>query len=313
MDDAVFEDYSTQRVYIAPNGEASAAGSETESSSDGDDTAPPRSRAGVDNASAVIVISDSDDDEPVVETGPKPAGTSTIAAAAPSGGSVFALMMASSAKLTGTPQASGRHASRKSGHPGPPRGATPVRHRGPCPFYKRIPGTSFVVDCFEWAVPGCRHFFLSHFHSDHYAGLDRSFDGGTVVCSEATAALIVRELRVPPSRVRAVPLYRPSLIEGVRVTLLDANHCPGAAMLLFEVPTAEGGLRRHLHVGDFRWTPRMAAFPALVERPAPPGDSPLASLPKRIDTLFLDTTFCHPAYDFPPQAAVRESPQAGRA
>ena len=102
-------------------------------------------------------------------------------------------------------------------------------------------------------------------------------------------------------------MYRPTVLDGVTVTLLDANHCPGAVMLLFEVPSGGGGaVRRHLHVGDFRWVPRMAAFPALVERPPLPGASPLTSQPKRIDTLFLDTTFCHPGFDFPPQDAVRE-------
>ena len=50
----------------------------------------------------------------------------------------------------------------------------------------------------------------------------------------------------------------------------------------------------------------MASYPALVERPALPGASPLTSAPKRLDTLFLDTTFCHPTYDFPPQAAARK-------
>jgi len=37
-------------------------------------------------------------------------------------------------------------------------------------------------------------------------------------------------------------------VERVRVTFLDANHCPGAAMLLFEPP----GRRPTLHTGDCR-------------------------------------------------------------
>ena len=49
-------------------------------------------------------------------------------------------------------------------------------------------------------------------------------------------------------RMRIVQLNEPIYTEGVRVTFLDANHCPGAAMILFEVP----GRRPVLHSGDCR-------------------------------------------------------------
>lgn len=42
-----------------------------------------------------------------------------------------------------------------------------------------------------------------------------------------------------------MPLNSPILVEGVRVTFLDANHCPGAVMILFEPP----GCRPVLHTG----------------------------------------------------------------
>ena len=44
---------------------------------------------------------------------------------------------------------------------------------------------------------------------------------------------------------REVPLNSPITVEGVRVTFLEANHCPGAVMMLFEPP----GRRPVLHTG----------------------------------------------------------------
>ncbi len=74
----------------------------------------------------------------------------------------------------------------------------------------------------------------------------------------------------------------------VTVTLLDANHCPGAVMFLFEV-----GSRRILHVGDFRWDrelmmqmPQLRAF---------------GNLSPRLDEIFLDTTYCDARYTLPTQ------------
>ena len=49
-------------------------------------------------------------------------------------------------------------------------------------------------------------------------------------------------------RIRIVELNTPIIVEGVRITYMDANHCPGAAMILFEVP----GKRPVLHTGDCR-------------------------------------------------------------
>ena len=50
------------------------------------------------------------------------------------------------------------------------------------------------------------------------------------------------------NRIRVVELRQPIMVEGVRVTFLDANHCPGAVMILFQVP----GRRPVLHCGDCR-------------------------------------------------------------
>lgn len=36
---------------------------------------------------------------------------------------------------------------------------------------KRIPGTDFIVDGFRFQSPTCRHYFLTHAHSDHTTGV----------------------------------------------------------------------------------------------------------------------------------------------
>lgn len=72
-----------------------------------------------------------------------------------------------------------------------------------------------------------------------YQGLTRGFRHGKIFCSSITARLISLRIGVPLDRIQALPLNETVLIDGVRVTFIDANHCPGSVMILFEPPNGE--------------------------------------------------------------------------
>ena len=52
-------------------------------------------------------------------------------------------------------------------------------------------------------------------------------------CTRATAALCAQRLGVARERLRVADVGRPFVVDGVRCVFVDANHCPGAAMIVF--------------------------------------------------------------------------------
>ena len=50
---------------------------------------------------------------------------------------------------------------------------------------------------------------------------------------------------LPPPCLFALPAFLPTAATGVEVTLVDANHCPGAVQFLFRLPDG----RRFIHTG----------------------------------------------------------------
>ena len=149
-------------------------------------------------------------------------------------------------------------------------------------------------------------------------GLTRGFCAGTIYCSPVTAALIIHDTPRVRDQARVVALevgkthkIRDGKCGSFEVTLVDANHCPGACVLVFDVPLAAGDggdgdddenkegtertrTRRIVHTGDFRFHSSLhGGPPLLLSSPLNPGAP--------IDTLLLDTTYAHPRHDHPGQ------------
>ncbi|KAL2103344.1 hypothetical protein ACEWY4_000212 [Coilia grayii] len=154
---------------------------------------------------------------------------------------------------------------------------------------KVIPHTPLAVDF--WQVRKCAHvrlFFLSHMHSDHTSGLTSTWSNRPIYCSPTTAKLLKLKLQVKDKWIHPLELGDPHLLslddigkEKMTVTLMDANHCPGAVMFLFE-----GYFGNILYTGDFRYTPSMLRESCLRTHIT-------------IDVLYLDNTNCDPTRTLP--------------
>lgn len=105
-------------------------------------------------------------------------------------------------------------------------------------------------------------------------------------------------------------MHTRTVIDGTAVTFLEANHCPGAVMVLFEPPAPAQAV---LHTGDFRFSAEaVAPYEGLLRAASAArsagggggggeGDGAGPGL-----HLILDTTYCSPEHAFPSQAeAVR--------
>lgn len=169
---------------------------------------------------------------------------------------------------------------------------------GKVPESKKVPGTLFVVDAFQYLqMKPSEHWFLSHFHADHYGGLSKkafTTEHGKIYCSQVTANLCKRKLGIQEQFMVILSTHFPLSIDipggTVKVTVFDANHCPGALLLLFEVQKRGEHTVRILHCGDMRYTPRMQCYKGI----------------QNVDHLYLDTTFCSEKYTFPPQNEMIE-------
>lgn len=213
--------------------------------------------------------------------------------------SAFSKMMAANAEDTAWATAAAKEAASRGKQ----------AYERTCPFYKILPGFSITVDAFRYgAVDGCSAYFLSHFHSDHYVGLTASWRHGPIYCSKVTGNLVRQQLRVDPKWVVDLEFEKTTEVpgtDGVRVTLIPANHCPGSALFLFEKRMGQGPnarTQRILHCGDFRACPAHIQHPLL--RPEAVDGATGKPRQQRIDVCYLDTTYLSPKYSFPSQEDV---------
>ncbi|UPK98885.1 hypothetical protein LCI18_009820 [Fusarium solani-melongenae] len=178
-----------------------------------------------------------------------------------------------------------------------------------CPFYKIMPGFSICVDAFRYgAVEGCKAYFLSHFHSDHYIGLTAKWRHGPIYCSKVTGSLVKQQLRTAEKWVVELEFEKPYDIpgtDGASVTMIPANHCPGSSLFLFQKNMKHGigsRVQRILHCGDFRACPAQVQHPLL--KPEIVDSISGKAKQQKIDICYLDTTYLNPRYSFPPQNDV---------
>uniref|UniRef100_A0A0G4HHD8 Protein artemis n=1 Tax=Chromera velia CCMP2878 TaxID=1169474 RepID=A0A0G4HHD8_9ALVE len=190
-------------------------------------------------------------------------------------------------------------------------------------------------------------FFLSHTHADHLEGLHHGWKEGNIFCSQVCRRLLLRkfpslerytvplELHVtyhfdmanpsrspsvdPPEAQQSLPPSASTVPQlPLSVTLLDANHCVGSCMFVFQSPS----FGKVLHTGDFRYRPQMAreiefftsgkGEDGQVKKEEERGGEGEEQGQARslVDALHLDNTFGHPRFDFPSRKEVAASIEA---
>ena len=128
--------------------------------------------------------------------------------------------------------------------------------------------------------------------------------GGSLFCSKISSSFVLSQFdEIRASNVTELINNKPVVIcvkderdedYKLRVTAIDANHCPGSIMILFEkMDSEENVISRILYTGDFRFDDGMS-----LERMAALHSEDKRTL--KIDELYLDTTFMEESYQIFP-------------
>ncbi|XP_058834764.1 protein artemis-like [Topomyia yanbarensis] len=161
-------------------------------------------------------------------------------------------------------------------------------------FVSEIPGIS--VDRFlERNRRQSTVFLLSHCHSDHMVGLDfRENLPGPLYASPISTVFLKHRFPQLSGNIRSLEIGEPTVISlktenntrQLQVTAIPAGHCPGSVMFLFENENQQ----QVLYTGDFRISAKDLR-----------NIKALRSL--SLNSIYLDTTFFNPNYNyFPAQA-----------
>lgn len=98
----------------------------------------------------------------------------------------------------------------------------------------RVLLTILLMSPFVNSIKTCIAFIFSD-----YQGLTKSFCHGKIYCSLITARLVNMKIGIPWDRIQVLSLNQRITIDGIYVTCLDANHCPGSIIILFEPPNGK--------------------------------------------------------------------------
>ncbi|CAN6458631.1 unnamed protein product [Victoria cruziana] len=154
-------------------------------------------------------------------------------------------------------------------------------------------GLPFSVDTWSRSSRAKRYHFLTHAHKDHSSSIS-NYASFPIYATRLTKLLVIHQFsQVDESLFIEMRVGEPIVVDdpdcGFIVTAFDANHCPGAVMLLFE-----GEFGNILHTGDCRLTVDcIQNLP--MQYASIRGRKPQICL----DYLFLDCTFSGHAMKFP--------------
>ena len=119
-------------------------------------------------------------------------------------------------------------------------------------------------------------YILTHCHADHMSGL-KKWHENSLYCSELSAKILAKRglgaISKPTNQPFELVDRRSS--KTLKLTFIDANHCPGAVMVVIEDP--EHG--NYVHTGDFRMCDAIRH------------NNKLCRLAGKVQHLYLDATF----------------------
>ena len=136
----------------------------------------------------------------------------------------------------------------------------------------------------------------------------KTWSHGSIYCTIPTCNLVKKQFGIADKYLNACEFNKTYEYKGVKFTFLDANHCPGSSLVLFQVSKTG---KAFLHTGDMRFD-RSKMLDCEELRPYMRDDIrqiieerdgiSLKGVPKKqLESIFIDTTYCDPFYTFPKQ------------